>query len=161
MLYDKFGADDSVVDSIVDYAYNNFDVWFSQAPGDVDYFHDLRYEDEILFMEDRLDALADHIYDEGEDFVRDLGMDKDEVYNLIALKPEVGKEIAKGIVDKFYKSSKGAVSKTATEFTEEENAYMDYLDEVYPDTPNYGLLLYQGDPIAFQVGMEDWLSERE
>lgn len=44
-------------------------------------------------------------------------------------------------------------------YSEEENAYMEYLDEVYG--PGYGLLLYKGDPIAFEVGMEEWLLENQ
>lgn len=42
-----------------------------------------------------------------------------------------------------------------SEFTETEKAYIDYLDELY-DHPGYGLVLYKGDPIAFQVGLREW-----
>ena len=45
-------------------------------------------------------------------------------------------------------------------FTEEETAYMDYLEGIY-DAPDYGLLLYKGDPIAFEIGMNEWLSNNE
>jgi len=103
ILYNKYGSDNSVVDKIVDYAYKNFDAWFSQAPAYVDYFHNLHYEDKILEMDKCLDNLADYIYGAGDGLVRDLGMDRDEVYDLIALNPEVSKEIGKKIVDKFYK----------------------------------------------------------
>jgi hypothetical protein len=44
-------------------------------------------------------------------------------------------------------------------FTEEEKQYMNYLDEIYH--PGYGLLLYKGDPIAFSVGMNEYLHENE
>jgi hypothetical protein len=30
-------------------------------------------------------------------------------------------------------------------------SYMDYLDNIY-DAPDYGLLLFKGDPIAFEQG---------
>ena len=46
------------------------------------------------------------------------------------------------------------------EITEEDKLYMEYLDEIYPDI-GYGLLLYKGDPIAFSVGMNEWLLEKE
>ena len=46
-----------------------------------------------------------------------------------------------------------------SEFAEDERAYMDYLDEVYCD--DYGRLQKQGDPIAFSVGLNDWLREKE
>jgi len=45
-------------------------------------------------------------------------------------------------------------------FTQEEIDYMDYLEEIY-DAPNYGLLYRKGDPIAFEVGMNEWLAEEE
>ena len=45
-------------------------------------------------------------------------------------------------------------------FTEEETAYMDYLEGIF-DAPDYGLLLYKGDPIAFEIGMNEWLSNNE
>ena len=44
-------------------------------------------------------------------------------------------------------------------FTEDETAYMEYLDEIHDVPGGYGLLLYNGDPIAFQVGMNEWLRE--
>jgi len=46
-----------------------------------------------------------------------------------------------------------------SKFTEKERAYINHLNEV-TGNPDYGLLLYKGDPIAFQVGMRDWESER-
>jgi hypothetical protein len=44
-------------------------------------------------------------------------------------------------------------------FTAEEKAYMDYLDGIFH--PGYGLLVYKGDPIAFEVGMNEHLREKE
>jgi hypothetical protein len=34
-------------------------------------------------------------------------------------------------------------------------SYMDYLDNLY-DAPDYGLLLFKGDPTAFELGKEEW-----
>lgn len=48
--------------------------------------------------------------------------------------------------------------KPSSNFTEDERDYMDYLEDVY-DAPDYGLLLYKGDPIAFEIGMNEWLQE--
>lgn len=50
-----------------------------------------------------------------------------------------------------------------SEWTTEEIEYMDYLDEVYPDLPcgGLGLLLIKGDPIAFQVGLDEYLANKE
>ena len=45
-------------------------------------------------------------------------------------------------------------------FTEEESAYMRFLDGIY-DAPDYGLLLYKGDPICFEIGMNEWLLNNE
>ena len=45
-----------------------------------------------------------------------------------------------------------------SEFTENERAYVDYLDEIYCD--DYGRLQKLGDPIAFNVGLNEWLRER-
>lgn len=44
-------------------------------------------------------------------------------------------------------------------FTPEEIAYMDYLDEIFPDCPSggLGLLLRKGDPIAFSLGLSEWV----
>lgn len=39
----------------------------------------------------------------------------------------------------------------------EDKAYMDYLDELFETTPSFGLLLYKGDPIAFEHGKSEWL----
>lgn len=45
--------------------------------------------------------------------------------------------------------------------------YRDYLDEVWPEvqvgpyTYGAGQALYDLDPIAFRVGMADWLAEKE
>lgn len=50
-----------------------------------------------------------------------------------------------------------------SKFTPEERAYMNYLNELY-GIPNYGLLFYKGDPIAFQIGLREWyqnLSEED
>jgi len=44
------------------------------------------------------------------------------------------------------------------EWSKEEREYMDYLDEVY-GIEGYGLLLAKGDPIAFNVGFQEWLTE--
>ena len=44
-------------------------------------------------------------------------------------------------------------------FTENETAFMRYLEEIY-DAPNYGLLFRKGDPIAFEVAMNEWLREK-
>lgn len=38
----------------------------------------------------------------------------------------------------------------------EESQYMEYLDEVY-NLEGYGLLLKKGDPIAFEVGFNEWV----
>ena len=46
-----------------------------------------------------------------------------------------------------------------SEFTKDECAYMDYLDEVYCD--DYGRLQKLGDPIAFSVGLNEWLRAKE
>ena len=45
-------------------------------------------------------------------------------------------------------------------FTQEEIDYMNHLEEIY-DAPNYGLLYRKGDPIAFEVGMNEWLASAE
>jgi hypothetical protein len=42
--------------------------------------------------------------------------------------------------------------------TEEEREYVSYLSEIY-DAPDYGLLLYKGDPIQFEVGLNEWIRE--
>lgn len=47
----------------------------------------------------------------------------------------------------------------ASEATPEEKQYMNYLDEVKCE--DFGRLLFQGDPIAFQVGFNDWELEQE
>jgi len=49
-------------------------------------------------------------------------------------------------------------------WTVEESEFMDYLDGVAGDLPgghSFGLLLAKGDPIAFRVGLSDWITERE
>ena len=43
--------------------------------------------------------------------------------------------------------------------TSKESQYMDYLDEVF-GIDGYGLLLSKGDPIAFNVGFNEWRRER-
>jgi hypothetical protein len=40
----------------------------------------------------------------------------------------------------------------------EETEYMEYLSETV-GVDNYGLLMYKGDPIQFQVGLNEWLRE--
>lgn len=45
-------------------------------------------------------------------------------------------------------------------FTSDEIRYMDYLDGIF-DAPNYGLLYRKGDPIAFEIGMNEWLREQD
>jgi len=45
--------------------------------------------------------------------------------------------------------------------TEDEKAYMDYLDEVYDVPGGYGLLLYKADQIAFQLGLDEWLASNQ
>jgi hypothetical protein len=45
-------------------------------------------------------------------------------------------------------------------FTEDEIAYMDYLDSLYDVPGGYGLLLRKGDPVAFELGLQEWLSEQ-
>ena len=45
-------------------------------------------------------------------------------------------------------------------FTSDEIRYMDYLEEIF-DAPNYGLLYRKGDPIAFEIGMNEWLREQD
>ena len=49
--------------------------------------------------------------------------------------------------------------KAMAHFTEDETAYMEYLDDLYNVPDGYGRLLFNGDPIAFQVGMNEWLRE--
>ena len=46
------------------------------------------------------------------------------------------------------------------DFTDDEIKYMDYLEGIY-DCPNYGLLLRKGDPIAFEVGINEWLRNQD
>ena len=50
------------------------------------------------------------------------------------------------------------MKKSNYEFTENERDYMDYLDEIY--CADYGRLQKLGDPIAFNVGLNEWLRER-
>jgi len=42
---------------------------------------------------------------------------------------------------------------------ENDKRYIDYLDGLY-DAPDYGLLMFKGDPTAFEIGKNEWLSER-
>ena len=101
-MYDQFGADASFVPKIVDYAYSNFNDWYP----DPDYFHDSDYEEKIALLEKNLDDLADYIYEYGDSdgLVSDLEMDVDAIYHSVALDEKVRNEIAKKIVDRFYKS---------------------------------------------------------
>ena len=39
--------------------------------------------------------------------------------------------------------------------------FMDYLDDRYCDAPDYGLLMFKGDPSAFAASKQDWLEEAE
>ena len=50
-----------------------------------------------------------------------------------------------------------------SEWTQEEQEYMDYLDDLaeLPTNHSFGLLLAKGDPTAFQVGFEEWLHVQE
>ena len=50
-----------------------------------------------------------------------------------------------------------------SDWTQEEIEFMDYLDDVYPDLPcgGFGLLLAKGDPMAFQVGLNEWEANKE
>lgn len=45
------------------------------------------------------------------------------------------------------------------QFSDDEIAYMEYLDDLYQVPGGYGLLLRKGDPIAFQLGLDEWLAE--
>ena len=40
---------------------------------------------------------------------------------------------------------------------EREREYMEYLDEIFCE--GYGLLLAKGDPIAFEIGFNEWEAE--
>lgn len=44
-------------------------------------------------------------------------------------------------------------------FTDEELEYMRDIDEMQGD--GQGLLLYKGDPIAFEVGLNEYFAEKE
>ncbi len=51
-----------------------------------------------------------------------------------------------------------------TYFTADEQRYMDYLDDLTDELPGgytFGLLLRKGDPVAFEIGMNEWLAEQE
>jgi hypothetical protein len=43
-------------------------------------------------------------------------------------------------------------------WTQEEQEYMDYLDDIYPGLPcgGAGLLIAKGDPTAFEVGLGEF-----
>jgi len=41
----------------------------------------------------------------------------------------------------------------------EDLAFMDQLDDLYP-APDYGLLLFKGDPAAFRIGKEEWITQQ-
>lgn len=43
--------------------------------------------------------------------------------------------------------------------TDEEKEFAEYLGESF-NNPDYGYLLYKGDPIQFQVGFNEWQRER-
>ena len=45
-------------------------------------------------------------------------------------------------------------------FTYDELKYMDYLEGIY-DAPNYALLFRKGDPVGFEVAMNEWLENQE
>lgn len=41
--------------------------------------------------------------------------------------------------------------------TDDDVAYMEYLDELAGETaPDYGLLVFKGDPTAFTLGRDEW-----
>ena len=44
--------------------------------------------------------------------------------------------------------------------TTEEREYIAYLNESLCNN-NYGLLLYKGDPIAFEIGFNEFMKEKE
>ena len=44
--------------------------------------------------------------------------------------------------------------------TDDDRRYIEYLNEVWGDC-DHGLLLFKGDPIAFEIGREEWLREQE
>ena len=43
--------------------------------------------------------------------------------------------------------------------TEDQRAYILYLNETC-NCDSYGLLMFKGDPIAFEVGLNEWLREK-
>jgi len=43
---------------------------------------------------------------------------------------------------------------------ESTEKYMDFLDEIY-GIEGYGMFHLENDPLAFEVGLNDWLRERE
>lgn len=48
------------------------------------------------------------------------------------------------------------------ELSEEDDAYLDYLDELVEELPggqSYGLLLLKAEPLAFYAGRDEWLRE--
>jgi len=42
--------------------------------------------------------------------------------------------------------------------TTDEKDYIDYLNSLC-DAPDYGLLLFQADPIMFEIGKNEWLRD--
>lgn len=48
--------------------------------------------------------------------------------------------------------------------TDDDARYMEYLDNLVDDLPgghSFGLLLFKGDPGAFRMGRDEWLTEEE
>ncbi len=43
---------------------------------------------------------------------------------------------------------------------EDDKRYIEYLNETC-DCDSYGLLMFKGDPIAFEVGRNEWLREQD
>jgi len=43
-------------------------------------------------------------------------------------------------------------------FTERESEYMDYIDGAL-NCEGHGLLLYKGDEVAWNVGLQEWQTE--
>lgn len=46
------------------------------------------------------------------------------------------------------------------EFTKEDLEYMDYLNGL-PAPDDWALLLYKGDPIAFELGKDEYFSQKQ
>ena len=44
------------------------------------------------------------------------------------------------------------------QISDNERKYINYLNEQC-NCPDYGLLMFKGDPITFEIGMKEWLNE--